>query len=87
VANCWLSPPILDDIVTCISLFFTFYILYSYPNFPIILCSPSDDKGWASENKAIELLFPQVFIAKTDKKTVNFSDTRLKEDIQISTPI
>jgi hypothetical protein len=46
------------DIVTYISLFFTFYIYISYPNFPIILCSPSDDKGWACENKEIELLFP-----------------------------
>jgi hypothetical protein len=42
-----------------------------------------DDKGWASENKQIELLFPKVVIAKTDYKLLTFSDTLLEEDIQI----
>jgi hypothetical protein len=50
------------------------------------LCSPSDDKGWASENKEIELLFPQMLLPKPIKKLLTSSDTLLEEDIRISTP-
>jgi hypothetical protein len=67
-----------------ILLLFTFYILIQIS---IILCSPSDDKGWASENKEIELLFPTVVIAKTDYKLLTFSDTLLEVKISKFQPL